>query len=325
MVTLFINTSFSSVFILIVLALLVHTHFFIAPAIVVTGEDGLISFLLKQYIQPLPSVFLWLVYMGILLLQAIRLNMVLNENKMFHNGNFTTAMAYVVVSGLFPEWCSITPAFIANTFLIWILIQLFKLYNSPAPKVLLFNTGLIAGFSVICYHPTAILIVVILFALIIVRPFRIAEWIVLLMGVITPLYILFSILFLTDKWNLVTQFLPKLHLGLPKFQYKDFWVVFTISTIFISLLAGLVYYSNASNRVIIQIRKNWSVLVVMLLLMLPIPFIFTNTAMYAVEMLIIPLSAFIANAYLYPKKLLFPNLLFFLAVAAIIHNNWSMS
>jgi len=42
--------------------------------------------------------------------------MVLNEHKMFHNGNFTTAMAYVVVSGLFPEWCAITPAFIANTF-----------------------------------------------------------------------------------------------------------------------------------------------------------------------------------------------------------------
>jgi len=201
---------------------------------------------------------------------------------------------------------------------------LFKLYNNPTPKVLLFNTGLIAGSSVICYHPTAILIVVILFALVIVRPFRIAEWIVLLMGVVTPLYILLSILFLTDQWSLVNGFLPKIHLGLPKFQFKDFWLVFTVATIVISLLAGLFYYNNASNRMVIQIRKNWSVLLVMLLLMLPIPFIFTKTAMYAVEMLVIPLSAFIANAYLYPKRLLFPNLLFFLAVAAIIHNNWSL-
>jgi len=322
-VALFRNTSFSSVFLLIALSLLVHAHFFISPAQIVVENDGLLSFLLRKYIQPLPSVYLWLLYIGILLLQAIRLNLVLNENKMFHQNNYTAAMAYITITGFFAEWCVITPAFIANTFIIWILIQLFKLYNNSSPKTLLFNTGLIVGLSVICYHPTAILIIVILFALAVVRPFRIAEWLILLMGTITPLYLIVSFLFLSDNLNQINNFLPNIKVGLPHF-INDMWLLFAALVLFISLIAGLFYYANAGKRMVIQIRKNWSILLVMLLLMLFIPFVFKNTAMNTAVMLITPLAAFIANAYLYPKRLLFPNLLFLLALAVIIHNNWSM-
>ncbi|MBS1628024.1 MAG: hypothetical protein JSR09_00320 [Bacteroidetes bacterium] len=324
MVALFRNTSFSSIFLLIVLSLLVHAHFFVSPTQIVVDDDGLLSFILKKYIQPLPSVYLWLLYIGVLLLQAIRLNLVLNENKMFHHNNYTAAMAYIVITGFFSEWCIITPAFIANTFIIWILIQLFKLYNNPSPKTLLFNTGLIIGISVICYHPTAILIIVVLFALAVVRPFRIAEWLILLMGTIAPLYLIISFLFLSDNLKLINQFLPNIQIGLPHF-INNAWLLYAALVLFISLLAGLFFYANASKRMVIQIRKNWNILLVMLLLMLFIPFVFTTTAMHTAVMLIIPLAAFIANAYLYPKRLLFPNLLFLLALAAIIHNNWIIS
>jgi hypothetical protein len=72
---------------------------------------------------------------------------------MFQNTNFTTAMAYVLLSGMLTQWCSISPALIANFLLIWLFIKLSRLYNHPSPKTLLFNTGFIVGLSVVCYHP----------------------------------------------------------------------------------------------------------------------------------------------------------------------------
>lgn len=126
--------------------------------------------MLNQYIAGLPSTVLFLIYHAVVLVQAIRLNMVLSDLRMFQHNTYTTAMAYVLLTGLFTQWCSITPALLANFLLIWLFIKLSRLYNHPSPKTLLFNTGLIVGVAVLCYHPTAILVLVVLFALAVVRP-----------------------------------------------------------------------------------------------------------------------------------------------------------
>lgn len=322
MVFLFKDKSFVSVFCLILLCFAVHSHLFVGMAsIPETQDSGVISFVLIKYIKQLQPTIISLLYIAIVLLQAIRLNILLNEYRMFSQVGFTTAMSYVLLTGIFPEWASITPALIANSFVIWIFIQLTKLYNNPSPKSLLFNTGLIVGAAVLCYHSTALLLIIVLFALIIVRPFVLSEWFVLLLGVLMPFYIIGALLFLNDKIAFWQSFVPRIHFT-KVVVTKNIWFWVNVGIISVMLLSGFIMLNGNTNRMVIQIRKNWGVITVMALIMIPLPFIFVDAGMAATALSIVPFAAIISNAFVYPRKMWWPNILFFLAIAAVIHNNW---
>ena len=323
MVFLFRDKSIINIFFLIILSIVVHLHFFVnAPLVVYNNNDGILSVLLHNYIAGQPQTLLFLFYHMTVLIQAIRLNMVLNDLRMFQQNNYTTAMAYVLLTGILTQWCSISSALVANFLLIWIFIKLSRLYNHPSPKTLLFNTGLIVGLSVVCYHPTTILILVVLFALAVVRPFSLAEWMVLLMGVLVPYYFLFSWLFLNDQIKNFSSFLPFLQWNLPVAQWSV-PLIAGLSILALVLLAGLYYWQLSNKRMVIQIRKNWGVMAVMLFILLPIPFIFLNAGLESALMALVPLGAFAGNVFSYPRKLLLPNILFWLAILVIVYNNWA--
>ncbi len=324
MVFLFRDKSIINIFFLVILSIGVHFHFFMeAPLIVFNNNDGVFSFFLLRYISILSPSVLFILYHAIILSQAIRFNMVLTHMRMFQNNAYTTAMAYVLLSGVLTQWCTISSALIANYLLIWLFIKLSRLYNHPSPKTLLFNTGLIVGISVICFHPTAILILVVLFALAVVRPFVLAEWIILLIGILLPFYFLVSWLFLSDQLSTFYSFLPRLQWNLP-FAHWDESLIVQFSVLIIMLLTGLYYWQISNKRMVIQIRKNWGVMIVMLLILLPIPFVFLHAGLESAFLSLLPLAAFSSNAYSFPRKLLLPNILFWMSVFVIIYNNWML-
>ncbi len=323
MVFLFKDKSIGSVIFLVLLCVLVHIHFFLHPMVgAVTEENGLVSFILRRYATNIlyPRIAPYL-YLLIILLQAIRLNWLLNELKMFNISGFTAGLAYILLPAILPQWASLSAAVIGNSFVIWVFIFLSKLYGSPKPKETLFNTGLLVGVSFLCYHPTIILIPVALFALAVVRPFVLSEWFVLLLGILAPVYIFVSFLFLDDKMFLFYKTLPVFQLKMP-FNKTDVWLWVKVGAILGMLLIGLQYWSLQNSRMIIQIRKNWGVMMVMLLIMLPIPFVFKNCGLDSAILWIVPLSSFIGNAYLYPKKALLPNIIFFISAGLVVHTNW---
>ncbi len=324
MVFLFRDKSIANLFFLVVLSIAVHLHLFInAPLVVTNDADGVFSTLLRNYVVGLPTTVLFLLYHTIVLAQAIRLNIVLNDLRMFQHNTYTTAMAYVLLTGLFTQWCSITPALLANFLLIWLFIKLCRLYNHPSPKTLLFNTGLIVGLSVLCYHPTAILVPVVLFALAVVRPFKLAEWLTLLMGALLPYYFLGAILFLKDRFDSFSLYLPYLKWNLP-IQELGVRVIISLSLLFIFLVTGLYYWQASSNRMVIQVRKNWGVMAVMLFILLLIPFLFHKAGLESGLLLLVPLGAFAGNGFSYPRSLILPNILFWLTAGLIAYNNWWM-
>jgi uncharacterized membrane protein len=240
---------------------------------------------------------------------------------MFQQQHYTVAMAYILFSGFFIQWSAVTPALVSNSLIMWIFLKLANLNNHPSPKTLLFNTGLLSGITILGYHPTISLVGITFFALAIVRPFRVAEWAVLLMGLILPFYFLGSYLFLTNQVHLLATYLPKIEFHLPvKSANSLLWVGILI--LVLTVVAGIYYNQVNSNRMVIQIRKSWGVMLVLLVLMLPIPFIFKNATLESAVLSLIPLSAFAANVYSYPKRLLLPNILFWLSAAFLIYNNW---
>jgi hypothetical protein len=299
-----------------------HTHsFFEQPIVVTEHKDGLISYLLRDYLPPLPSVIIVGIYLLFLVSQALRLNYIMNELKMFQQSNSLTAMSYVMFASLMPAWHTLSAALIANTFIIWIYGKLLKLYNNHSPKTLLYNIGLITGIAIGCYHPLVLMIFAVVFTLLIIRPFHLTELIILLMGILTPFYFLGVFLFLADQWEVFIRYLPSRHFELPLLS-KDWRLYLTAGLLGIGLIAGILVWQQNNRRMLIHTRKNWGVLFIILLCLLPIPFLHYKNSVNAVYLWLMPLSAFTANAFLYPKKRFFPLLLFWIIAAISVFNNW---
>ena len=322
MVFFFRDKSFVNIFFLLILLFVVQLHlFFEAPIVLVNTQDGFISYLLQKTIQPLPPLAKTFVYFSIIFLQAIRLNTTLNLLKMFQSKHFTVAMSYILLSGFFVEWSCISAALVANFFVIWIFSLLAKLYNLTSPKSFLFNIGLLTAITILGYHPTSMLVVITIFAVMVVRPFKMAEWFVLLIGILLPFYFLAAILFLINQWSFFVQFLPRLQLHLPVLHITSS-ELFAILFIIFSLLLGALFNQINKNTKNIQIRKNWSVMLLLVFLLLPVSFLYKDAGIDTAVLCMVPSAAFIANAYSYPKKLMVPNILFWATLFFLMYNNW---
>lgn len=321
MVFLFKDRSDINLIFLVLLSVGLHFHVWIHPPLVIANEsDGFLAYLLIHYIKPLPSIVLVILFQLIILSQAIRLNILLSKFKMFQQISYLPAFTYVILTGIFPFWDVISSGLVANSLVLWILVKLFRLYDQTQPKTLEFNIGLIVGLSILLYEPIAILIPVVLFALIIIRPFKLSEWLVLLMGVLLPFYFIFTYVFLTNHGEDFRHFLPKLDWKNPLVK-PELNIILALLVMGIQLMAGFFYWQKEQARFIIQVRKYWGVLFLVLLLSLFQPIIFSVQALYASAIVITPLACFISFAYGTPKRLLLPNLLFWSAIAVIVYNH----
>jgi len=323
-VSLFKDRSPATIIWLFILSIVVHSHFFVDTPVVKPGiDDGLLSKFLRDYLSVLSSGSVILIYHAIVLLQALRLNYLFTDHRMYSKVNYLAAMVYILLTGVFKEWSDLTPALIQNSLVIWLFTRSIQLYNNPNPKTVLFNIGLLIGVGILLYHPSSPLILVAFFALMAVRPFVITEWIVLPMGVITPYYFLAAYLYYNGKIQTIGEYIPDWALNIPDTTISPVFFV-TIGLIIVILLIGLFYWQHESRRILIQVRKNWVVLLVMLLVMLPIPFINQHAGVESLLLWIVPASPFMAKGFLDPKKNFLPNLMFWSLLALAILKNWEI-
>ena len=324
MVALFKDRSPATIIWLFILSIVVHSHFLVAAPFVLANENnGLLPTFLNNYVAELSPPLLILVYLMIVLLDALRLNYLFTDHRMYTRVNYLPAMVYILLTGVFKEWSSITPALFNNILVIWLFAKTIRFYNTPDPKTLIFNTGLLIGVSILLYQPSALLILVALFALMVLRPFVITEWLVLLMGVICPYYFLAAYLYLTDSFSSIANYIPDWSINLPVVHISLTFFV-TIGVLIIILLLGLIYSRQENRRLLIQIRKNWVVLLSMVFILLPMPFINKNAGIESLLLWIVPASPFMARAFLAPKRNTLPALLFWVLIALAILKNWEI-
>ncbi len=323
MISIFRDKSIIAIFGLVICGLLIHLHIFYVPITIKSNSNsGVFSWLIQNYFSRLKPFALNIIYILILLLQAIRLNMILNNSKMFSKSGFTTGFAYILFSGIIVNAYSFTPALVGVSLIIWIIKNVFLLYGNPAVKGLLFNIGFAATLSAICYQPSIVIIIAIIFALGILRPFKPAEWLILLLGVIAPAYLLLSGLYLFNRMDLLPIFLPKIKLAITVVKQPWYWI--NLSVVFILLLAGLISWYPNSNRMVIQTRKNWIVMFIFFLFLIISVLLFSSNNQFPEILCLVPIAAFVSNYLLYTRRSILANFLVLLAVIVIFHHHFEL-
>lgn len=239
----------------------------------------------------------------LLYVQSLLLNEIVNKNKLFPKPNHLTAMCYLLLTSLFSQWYVLSPAMIVATLLILVIARLCKLQHVQEANKTLYNIGLLLGVSILIYFPNVVLLLLVYLGLIILRAFRLNEWVIAFLGVITPIYLFISAIFLIN--NNTNLFNPILGMSIPKIHFSIYeWIALVI--IIITILVGFVFIQNNMRKLLVQSRKSWTIFYLFLIFALILPFLNTHSAMSYYFFSIIPLSAIKASALLFPERRWFP-------------------
>jgi hypothetical protein len=321
---LFKQKSPANIVVLLIFGLLIKMPLFLHPqTIVATEHDGeFYPFLLSLITAPggsngfLASVVSFFLLYG----QALMLNYLVNEQRMTTRQTFLPAMAYLMVTSLFPEWNYLSAPLVTSALIIWAFIKLFKLYNVQVSSGVVFNIGLVIGLSSFIYFPSLVFVLCIFLGLMILKPFRANEALLVILGILTPYYFYAVYLFLADKFT-IKAFLPAVTFHLPQLK-STIWIGIAVLLMGIPFLMGGYYIQNNLRKMLIQARKNWSILLLYLLLSLFIPFINNTDSLQTWVVAAAPFACFHACAYLYPQKKIVPLVVFFLTLAFILFQQY---
>jgi Family of unknown function (DUF6427) len=269
---------------------------------------------LKPFGSGFPLVYSFIAFL-LLYTQAISFNKLVNDHRLMQRPNYLTGMSYLLITSLFMEWNTLSSPLIINSLLIWVWAQMSGLYNTHHPKTALFNIGIAIGVATFFYFPSLAFAALIIFGLAITRPFKIAEWLIALLGIITPYYFLLAIVFLTDKWQ--GYKFPGFAVTYPLFDQNK-WAYAALMIVLFTSIIGIFFVQQNFRRQLIQARKSWNLVFLYFMVALFVPFVnATHTFDYWI-LCAVPMSAFLGAAFLYPSKSWFPLVLHWLMVGFVI-------
>jgi hypothetical protein len=320
-IAVFKQKSPGNVAVLLLFGLLLKLPLFLHPKTIVAGEnDGRLYHWLMSMLPSGNAALYSVIAFALLYIQALLINYLVNEYRMIGKASFLPAMAYMLLTSLLPEWNYLSSPMLANTFIIWMFILLFRLYNSDKAKSQVFNIGLIAGITSYIFFPSAVFVLCILLGLMILKPFRLNEIFLFILAILTPYYFHAAYLFLFGELNFV-NFFPHVSIAVPQIK-NSIWVAGSIFLLTIPFLVGGYYVQVHLRKMLIQVRKNWSILLLYLLLAFFVPFIKSDQSFYTWIVMTAPFAAFHACAYFYPARRLFPLVLFFITIGYILYQQY---
>ena len=307
-------------FLLFMYGILLKLIWFIHPQIpVIQKSDGFLFDHILAAIKPAfnnyPVGYSFITYL-LLFTQAVSFNQLLNNRRLMQKPNYLPGMSYLLITSFFSEWNILSAPLVINTLLIWVWAKMSNLYNNKHAKTTLYNIGIAIGICTFFYFPALAFSLLIIFALLITRPPKTAEWIIPVIGIITPWYFLFSWLFLTDK--LYSFHVPGFEISYPLFAQNNIQYAGMILILILAITGGF-FVQSFSSKQIVQVRKSWSLLLLYLIVALFIPFINNSHNFEYWILAVVPVSAFVACAFYYPRVRWIPRILHWIMVGFVIY------
>jgi len=310
----------ANILLLLVFGVLIKLPMFLHPHVPVTRPaDGELFDAILRFLEPTghsyPALYSFLAF-GLLYLQAIVLTNFINSQRMMNRSNYLPGMSYLLITSLLPEWNYFSAPLLINSILLLILSGLFRIYNQPNAKATIFNIGLALGIAGFLFVSSLTFVIWILLALAVMRPFRLNEWVLCIVGITVPFYFYAIYIFIKGKWSW-QAFLPHISIGVPSLE-QTAWLAASVFLLMIPFLAGGYYVQDNLRRMLINVRKGWSLLLLYLLTALLLPFVNTNDTFENWVMAMVPMAAFHACMYFYSPWRWFPLVMFWITVAFVL-------
>jgi hypothetical protein len=253
--------------------------------------------------------------------QALYLNKIAATHHLFNRATYLPALTFLLISSLVPQWNYLSAPLIGNWLLLMILSNTLQLYGTTEPRKKLFNIGCFISIAAFLHTPYFMLAVAVLASLALLRPFKAGEWVIAVLGIITPIYFLTGILFLVDKISWLQQ-IPEIDLAIPRTINMP-QVFYTVVGIMVCLgLFGAFTLQNFMSRMLIQPKKLWGVTLLMTFLCI-VAGLTTVGSERSNWLVAVPLlSLLLSAAWMREQNKWISSVLFYCTIAALIYIQW---
>ncbi len=308
------NPSIVLLYVIYLVAFRVSAIWGIAP-IFATNESSPISAVLFNYLQQFSAYgFISLLLAALLtFVQSLLVNLIINENKITAKKNYLGGGVYIIFVSFFTEGIYLSPALFSATFILLMLRSLFLLAKADKQNGNIFDLGFMVSIAALFYFPTWGFLLFLLLGLGTVRPFVFREWIILWLGVVAPLFVLFTIFFYNDL-SLPTVTLHNWNLD---GQISELMKIQIVVLGFIALFV-IVTSQSALSGVAIQVRKFSSLLLFSLLIIVASFFLQADLHWSHAVWLAIPLSILLTMFLLQIRRIVWAEILHSVLILIII-------
>jgi hypothetical protein len=272
---------------------------------------------IKKFHTTNPITYALLSWLSILL-AALLFNKEFNKLKLVSRSNSLPAVSFIIIFLVNKHWWGIHLHFLLLVLIMYIIFKSLEFANLNKPKSTIFNLGVLVGFAGILWFPSHFFAIIIFAGLIRFRAFNIKEWIMVVLGILTPYYLIISFLYLTNQGIFIKDFIPKFTaFKIPEaLKTIGWWIRF--AWLMLVAFMGLIVVANNNNRQVMQVRKGWGLLLFY--------FVVTGTLLLAnfnnldimSVVAIVPITALHAALYIIPQKTRWLNLVFFLSFVLLI-------
>lgn len=303
MIGIFKNSHPSNNFILFIYGLILRWPSFVHPIQPEVGKED--AFIYQAIASGMNQIFSLNAYLysfvlfAMVFLQAVLINNMVNAQKLFHRPNDFSGMAFLLFTAVMPGWFVLNPGFLLALILTWIFAIIFKFSANNESRSQSFNAGFVLSLGVMIYAPALVFLFLLLIALILLRPFKPQEWVLVFLGLITPVYFVLSYLYL--KSMPLSLMIPQITLGIQKPNFSVYQIV-GLSIVFLLILTGLGFSQSNSRKLLVQSRNCWSVLFVAVIISSLLPFFNTNSLSNTLMPMAVSGCVFAAASFYYPER-----------------------
>jgi hypothetical protein len=191
----------------------------------------------------------------------------------------------------------------------------------PAPAI--FSIGVLIGIVTLLYRPAVVFVALVLLALFIMRPFRLKEWAINMLGITMPYYFLALVLYLGNEWDW-NKIKPVFSISLPAIPSSVYTTISIILLVVPFMIGGYFVQANL-NKMYIHVRKSWSLLLLYLIMAMLIIMADGGSNYVSWMLCSVPITAFHAAMYFYIGSRRLPTIIHWTLFGYAIYLNYFLN
>lgn len=314
------NNNPFTVIILFVYTLVISARCLIAPVLPSEIES---QFFYNAILKLTDTIFIGSAYIYTIVsvlfvfAQALYLNYVSVRRKLFVKNTYLAAFTYITLVGLYMPFGYFSLSLLTNWLIIAFLDYILGIAQNNNPKKAIYNAGFLVGLSTLLGFSSVVMLLFLLVAITVLRSPSLSEWVVAMVGFITPIYLAAGIMYINGSLQLMPAWVS---LGVNLFSSIDNppYTVGLLSGIIILFVMGNYVLQRQVSKVTVNIRREWQVVGIGFFLAI-IMAVFTPKQINTAWLVILPfLVLFCSGAYHNEKNKAFSNIAFYFTILLMI-------
>ena len=255
----------------------------------------------------LPSWLIFILLYLIVCTEAIYLNLMLNRHEVIYKNTFVPALVFALFIAALPQFVQFHPIHIVNLLLIRVFDRLFTLFKNEQPVSALFDCGFVSGLMALLFFPAILMLPLLLISLVILRSFKIKEWIIIIIAFLIPFFFISVYTFWNHSLRLFWSDYFSHFRNLGSSLDLQMTTSIKVTSIFIGLLLILALFKLRINyrKNMIRMRTYQQIFFIFLLFSAASLLLIRQIHFVDFAFLIIPVSVFCAYYFVSAKRRVF--------------------